>query len=68
MTVRDHVPPQQRAQALELVRSNPGRRAAELTAMCESVLLRAWILYALRELNAACLVRIEDGGRYFATG
>ncbi|KQX63426.1 hypothetical protein [Streptomyces sp. Root1310] len=61
------VPIPQRTAALELVTANPGRRAAELTALCPSVILRAWLPTALMVLRECCTVRIDDRGRYWPT-
>ncbi|MFF3204557.1 hypothetical protein [Streptomyces sp. NPDC002962] len=62
-----NVPIPQRTAALELVKANPGRRAVELTTLCGSVILRAWLPTALLVLRETCVVRIDDRGRYWPT-
>lgn len=61
------VPNPQRAAALELVQAHPGRRAVELTALCPSVILRAWLPASLLVLRESCAVRIDDRGQYWPT-
>lgn len=59
------VPPTQRRRVLALVEAYPGRRAAELEGRCESALLKAWVPHGLAELLDACIVRRDEGGRYW---
>lgn len=61
------VPLQMRSAVLTLVRDNPGRRAVELTAVCGSVLVRAWLPQALLVLREGSAVRVDDTGAYWPT-
>lgn len=61
------VPPAQRRRVLALVEAHPGRRSSELSRLCESVLLRAWVDHALAELRDACIVRRDTDGGYWST-
>ncbi|MGW2169932.1 hypothetical protein ACWC1C_05295 [Streptomyces sp. NPDC001705] len=67
MTVTDRVPRGVRVRVLELVRKNPGRPAAELSAACGSATLRAWMPTALRALRERCDVRVDERGAYWPT-
>ncbi|MEU9641326.1 hypothetical protein [Streptomyces sp. NPDC048188] len=62
------VPQQVCAAVLALVRDNPGRRAGELSAVCGSVALRAWLPTALLALRERCDVRTDETGAYWPTG
>ncbi|MGW4545497.1 hypothetical protein ACWEN4_03850 [Streptomyces violaceorubidus] len=61
------VPRQVSARVLSLVAEHPGRRAAELSAVCGSVLLRAWLPTALLDLRDTCSVRVDEHGAYWPT-
>lgn len=61
------VPIPQRDAVRELVQAHPGRRAVELSSLCGSAVLRAWLPVALRDLRETCVVDVDDRGRYWPT-